>query len=141
MAQKQIPNLPVAVFVSPTAQLEIVQDGTSYRVDAAKVGALGGGQIENDVTSDDAYFPIYAKQSAGRVEFLYASNPHYFYNPFEGRLSALRTEAIQGIHLNNSQITMNYTFPVGDNGISAGPVTVATGATITVPTGSTWKVV
>lgn len=141
MAVKQISGLTPVVFLSPTAQLEILQDGTTYRASAGQIGALGGGHIQNDITSTPQYFPLFARQSAGTVEVIWTSDPYYHYQPVEGRLSALRTESTQGINLNNSQITMNYTFPTGDNGVSGGPVTVAVGAVITVPTGSVWTIV
>lgn len=141
MSVKQIPNLPPVVFLSPTAQLEIVQDGTTYRTSAGQIGALGGFSVVNDVLSNAEYYPIFLRQEAGHPDIAYASNDHYLYNPLEGRLSSLRMESMQGIHLNNSQITLSYTFPTGDNGLSSGPVTVAAGAVVVVPAGSTWKIV
>jgi hypothetical protein len=141
MAVKQIPNLTPVVFLSPAAQLEIVQDGVSYRASAGQIGALGGFTVTNDVTSATPYFPIYLRQSEGTAEVVYASSPRYTYLPSEGRLSAERLAATQGIVYNSNAITQSYTFPAGNNGLSAGPVTVAVGAVITVPTGSTWKVI
>jgi len=139
MSVKQIPNLTPVVFLSPAAQLEIVQDGVTYRASAGQIGALGGGfTVTNDVTSTTPYFPIYLRQYQGTAEVAYASSPKYTYLPSEGLLSAERLDATQGIVYNSSAITQSYTFPAGNNGLSAGPVTVT--ATITVPTGSTWKV-
>ena len=139
MAVKQIPNLTPVVFLSPAAQLEIVQDGVSYRASAGQIGALGGFNVVNDITSPSAYFPIYLRQSSGTATSVYASDPNYKYIPSEGRLQAQRLDAMQGIVYNSSSITLNYTFPTGDNGMSAGPVTVS--SVITVPAGSTWKIV
>ena len=142
MAVRQIPNLPVAVFVSPTAQLEIVQDGVSMRASAGQIGNLGanGGELSvvNDVTTPTVFYPVYLGVDQGYTNTAYVSNPHYLYYPLEGRLSAFHTESMQGISLNGSQITLNYTFPNGDNGISAGPVTVS--AVVNVPTGSRWTI-
>jgi hypothetical protein len=46
------------------------------------------------------------------------------------------------IILENAQtISSNYTITAGNNGLSAGPVTVNTGVTVTVGTGQTWVVV
>ena len=42
---------------------------------------------------------------------------------------------------NGQTVSANYTVSSGKNAGSFGPVTVATGATVTVPTGSTWSVV
>lgn len=45
------------------------------------------------------------------------------------------------IFLNGITITANYTIPTSYNAGSFGPVTINSGATITVPSGSTWSVV
>ena len=42
---------------------------------------------------------------------------------------------------NGQTVSANYTVTAGKNAGSFGPVTVDTGATVTVPTGSTWSVV
>jgi molybdopterin biosynthesis enzyme MoaB len=46
-----------------------------------------------------------------------------------------------GLWENNATISANYSITSGNNGLSAGPVTVASGVTVTVPTGSSWAVV
>ena len=47
----------------------------------------------------------------------------------------------QGLYENSNTISANYTIGTGNNAMSAGPITVATGVTVTVPTGSTWVIV
>ena len=37
-------------------------------------------------------------------------------------------------------ISSNYTITTGSNGFSVGPVTIATGSTVTVPTGQVWLI-
>jgi hypothetical protein len=46
-----------------------------------------------------------------------------------------------GIVCNANTIAANYTIPATSNAMSAGPITVNTGVTVTVSTGSTWVVV
>jgi hypothetical protein len=46
-----------------------------------------------------------------------------------------------GIYENSNTINANYTIGTNNNAMSAGPITVATGVTVTVPTGSTWVIV
>ena len=43
----------------------------------------------------------------------------------------------QGLWENNATISANYSITSGNNAMSAGPITVASGVTVTVPTGST----
>ena len=50
------------------------------------------------------------------------------------------TGGSQGIHLNNTTISANYTIAAGVNGFSVGPVTVATGVAVTVTSGQRWLV-
>jgi hypothetical protein len=42
---------------------------------------------------------------------------------------------------NSNTITTSYTLTTNNNAMSAGPLTVASGVTVTVPTGSTWTIV
>lgn len=42
---------------------------------------------------------------------------------------------------NGQTVTTSYTITTGNNAMTAGPVTIATGATVTIPSGSTWTIV
>ena len=54
------------------------------------------------------------------------------------RVGSLETFPIQ---LNGQTVSADYTIPSGYNGVSAGPVTIADGVTVTVSSGSAWAVV
>jgi hypothetical protein len=45
------------------------------------------------------------------------------------------------IWLNGQTISSDYTIPTGYNGMSAGPITIADGVTVTVSNGSEWSIV
>jgi len=45
------------------------------------------------------------------------------------------------VHENQQTISSNYTMTTSYNGMSAGPITISTGVTVTIPTGSYWSVV
>ena len=45
------------------------------------------------------------------------------------------------VYENTQTITSNYTMTSGKNGVSAGPITISTGATVTIPTSSRWVIV
>lgn len=47
----------------------------------------------------------------------------------------------QVFYLNGQTVNTTYSIPAGQNAMSAGPVTVANGVTVTVPNNSTWTVV
>lgn len=42
---------------------------------------------------------------------------------------------------NDTNVTADYTITTGKNAVSAGPITIDTGVTVTVPTGSVWTIV
>jgi len=43
--------------------------------------------------------------------------------------------------VNDTTISYNYTVPTGKNAMTAGPVTVNSGVTVTIPSGSTWSII
>ena len=44
-------------------------------------------------------------------------------------------------HVNGNTVNSSYSIPSNSNAVSAGPITVASGATITIPSGSAWVIV
>lgn len=56
-------------------------------------------------------------------------------------LPSNRLASQSGIIENNDSIDNDYTIATGNNAMSAGPVTIATGKTVIVPTGSVWTVI
>ncbi len=44
------------------------------------------------------------------------------------------------LYENAQTITANYTISTNYNALSAGPITISTGITVTIPTGSNWVV-
>lgn len=56
-------------------------------------------------------------------------------------LNAPAHASTNGITVNSATVSTSYSIPTGSNGLSAGPVSVASGITVTVPTGSTWVIV
>jgi hypothetical protein len=60
---------------------------------------------------------------------------------FSGATSASVVRASNGILVNSQTVSADYTIATGDNGFSAGPVTVNSGITVTVSSGSVWTVV
>jgi hypothetical protein len=48
--------------------------------------------------------------------------------------------ATNGIFVNNDTINTDYTFPTNYNGMSAGVITIASGVTVTIPSGQRWVI-
>jgi trimeric autotransporter adhesin len=49
--------------------------------------------------------------------------------------------ASNGLMANATTVSTNYSLPSGNNALSAGPITVNSGVTVTIPSGSVWTVV
>lgn len=49
--------------------------------------------------------------------------------------------ATNGLFINNQTVSTSYTIPSGYSAMSSGPITVASGQSVTVPSGSRWVVV
>jgi hypothetical protein len=58
-----------------------------------------------------------------------------------GLLSARTINASNGIYENPTTIATSYTISTNSNAMSAGPITINTGVTVTVPSGSSWVIV
>lgn len=81
--------------------------------------------------------------TAGMMSFLADSSAVQVYDGVDwteisGGSGNVADDAIQP---NFNTISNNYTFEDGYNGVSAGPITIASGATVTVGTASSWSVV
>lgn len=49
--------------------------------------------------------------------------------------------ASNGLHLNSTTVSANYTIPTGSNAMSVGPITVASGVAVTISSGQRWIVI
>ncbi len=77
----------------------------------------------------------------GWVDTLTPTDVQDLFTPLENDIAALEAASIFPVKLNQQTISANYSIPVGYNGLSAGPITIADGVTVTIPDGSSWSVV
>ena len=106
--------------------------------------AAGGGSgatITNDTTTATNVYPLFANATSGSLGTAYTSNANYLYKPSTGELTAIAHVSSNGIQVNANTVATSYTIATGNNGLSAGPVSVNSGITVTVSSGSTWSVV
>ena len=102
---------------------------------------VSGASLSNDTTTATNLYPLFAAATSGTPTTVYTSNAQYLFKPSTGELSVKAPRASNGIVVNSATISSNYTIATGDNGMSAGPVSVNSGITVTVSSGSTWVVV
>jgi hypothetical protein len=57
------------------------------------------------------------------------------YKPSTGELTAPEHVSSNGIMVNSSSVSSNYTIATGNNGFSVGPLTINSGVTFTVSSG------
>ena len=57
-----------------------------------------------------------------------------------GEITGQEMTASNGLFVNNKTVGSDYTIPTGYNATSTGPMTVTSGVTVTIPTGSRWLV-
>lgn len=56
-------------------------------------------------------------------------------------VTAPQVQASNGIFVNSATVSANYSIPSGSNAMSAGTITIASGITVTVPSGNAWIIV
>ena len=115
----------------------LTTDGTNTSWATVNAGA----SLSNDTTTSTNLYPLFAAATSGTPTTLYTGNAKLLYKPSTGELSATVPRASNGIVINSQTISEDYTIASGDNGGSFGPVTVASGITVTVSSGSVWTVV
>jgi hypothetical protein len=104
------------------------------------VASGSGATITNDTSTSTNVYPTFAAATSGSLSTIYTSNAKYLYKPSTGELTSEHFIAGNGIYVNSLTIDVSYTIASGTSGMSAGPVTVASGTTVTVASGSRWVV-
>ena len=102
--------------------------------------SVGGSAISNDTSTASDLFPTFLSATTGTATSIFTSNAKLLYKPSTGEFKASAVVASNGIVVNNQTISASYTIAAGNNAMSAGPVTVASGQTVTVASGSRWVV-
>ena len=103
--------------------------------------SIGGSALSNDTNTTSNLYPVFAAATTGTAQNLYTSNANYLYKPSTGDLSAIAHVSSNGITVNASTVGVSYTIQTGNNGFSVGPITVASGASVTVSSGQQWIVI
>jgi len=109
--------------------------------DGAAWASVGGAAISNDTATSTNIYPLSASTTSGTALTVYTSNAKFLYKPSTGELQSIAMVSSNGITVNANTVAADYTIAATNNGMSAGPVTVNSGITVTVSSGSTWVVV
>jgi len=119
-------------FNTTTTQFE-GYNGTAW-------ASVGGAAISNDTTTSTNIYPISASATSGTALTVYTSNAKFLYKPSTGELQASEMVASNGLFVNATSIAASYTIATGYNAQSVGPVTIASGQSVTITSGQRWLV-
>lgn len=103
--------------------------------------SVGGAALSNDTSTATDVFPLFANATSGSASTLFTSNAKLLYKPSTGEFQASELVASNGIFVNNTTVSASYTVASGFNAMSVGPVTVASGQSVTVTSGQRWVVI
>ena len=98
-----------------------------------------GVTITNDTSTATDVYPTFAT-ATGSTATLYVTNTKLKFVPSTGTFTVPNVEASNGMIVNSATVSTNYSIPVGSNAVAVGPITVGSGAAVTVPSGSRWVV-
>ena len=101
---------------------------------------VSGATISNDISTASNLYPMFSNATSGTPTTVYTSNAKLLYKPSTGELQASEMVASNGIFVNNTTVSASYTIASGYNAMSVGPVTVASGQSVTVTSGQRWVV-
>jgi hypothetical protein len=96
--------------------------------------------ITDDTTTATSLYPTFTSATSGSITGANVTSTKFKFVPSTGTLTAPNLEASNGMIVNSATVSTNYSIPVGSNAIAVGPVTVAGGAAVTIPSGSRWLV-
>lgn len=102
---------------------------------------VGGASLSNDTSTSSNVYPLFANATSGSATTIFTSNAKLLYKPSTGEFQSSVIDATNGIFVNSQTVAADYTIAATDNGLSAGPVTVNSGITVTVSSGAVWTVV
>jgi len=104
------------------------------------VAGGGGSSITNTATSTNAtYYMAFQSSTSGTTTVNYV-NSGVTVNPSTGVVASAAFNATNGLHVNSKTVSTSYTIPSGSSAMSAGPMTVASGQSVTISSGSRWVV-
>jgi hypothetical protein len=102
--------------------------------------SVGGAALSNDTATSTNVYPLFAAATSGTASTLYTSNAKLLYKPSTGEFKASELVATNGLFVNATSIAASYTIESGYNAQSVGPVTIASGQSVTITSGQRWLV-
>jgi hypothetical protein len=96
--------------------------------------------VTNDTSTASNLYPLFATATSGTVSAVNTSNAKLLYKPSTGDLQASQVVASNGIVVNSNTVAASYSIPSGSSAMSVGPMTVASGQSVSIASGSRWVI-
>lgn len=120
----------VAISSPTTGQSLTYNSGTGLWSNATVAVTLS-----NDTSTSTNLYPLFAGATSGTASTIYTGDAKLLYKPSTGELKSSAVISGNGISLNADSVTASYTIATGTNGFSVGPLTIASGVTVTIASG------
>jgi len=114
----------------------LTTDGTN----TSWASVVAGASISNDTTTSTNLYPLFAAATSGTPTTIYTGNTKYLYKPSTGELTAPVQIASNGLQVNSQTVSVSYTIASGNSATSTGPITLSSGVSVTISSGSRWVV-
>lgn len=146
MANVKISGLPAASLVAGANEFEINEAGTSKKVTATQIATFvyspneislpgtGSLKVQKGSTAERPGTP-----ESGMIRYNTTTGGFEGYTDDWGSIGG-GASAGGVIYENSTTISSNYTLTTNKNGMSVGPISIASGVTVTVPSGQRWVV-
>lgn len=135
------------LYASSSTTLAKIGIGTTGQLLAVSGGiptwstVTSGATITNDTATATFEYPVFASATTGNLTTAYTSNAKLLYKPSTGEFQSSEITALNGLLLNSTTVSASYTIGTGYNAFTVGPVTVASGVSVTVSSGQRWVVI
>jgi len=138
-----------------TAPLPPIQEGALYWNSVSNTLFVWNGSSWSAIDDDEIYLGGFATEPmlnnqglplvSGNLYWNSVTNNLWAYDGSDWIVTTSNMPTGGGtnrvFYLNDNQVTANYTIPLGQNAMSAGPVTVVLPAVVTIPPGTNWTIV
>jgi hypothetical protein len=147
------PSTPTLNQVYTSGDRTWTWNGRYWKATSTTIGYTGSaGAVVASISSTPPSTPSLGDvwiDSATGIQYFYVNDGNSsqwieFSNPGTGAVGgggATGGDNDQIFYENGQTVTASYTIPVGKNALTAGPITINTGTTVTISTGSRWVIV
>jgi len=102
--------------------------------------ASSGITITDDTTTNATRYLTFTSATSGSITSANVSSTKLKYNPSTGELTSPIQIASNGLQVNSQTVSVSYTIASGNSATSAGPITLSSGVSVTISSGSRWVV-